>query len=168
MNNVMMNIIYWPNIFTNTKSQSFDYLELVQLHGSCRCDLQSLQISNFLPEHHFPGKVKFLENSRFSLALCLVINHPSRFKKNLLPVCGVPTTSKEVKSASRNCFYYICRAFQMVSNQVLYYYISWSSRTTWKEQLEKLRETLQTTIDHHILEGWRGKVAMRRRICYNI
>ena len=72
-----MKIIYQPNIFTNTKSQSFDYLELVQLHGSCRCDLQSLQISNFLPEHHFPGKVKFLENSRFSLVLCLVTNHPS-------------------------------------------------------------------------------------------
>ena len=78
-----MKIIYWPNIFTNTKSQSFDYLEAMQLHGSCRCDLQSLQISNFLPEHHFPGKVKFLENSRFSLALCLVINHPSRLKKKL-------------------------------------------------------------------------------------
>ena len=82
-----MKIIYQPNIFTNTKSQSFDYLELVQLHGSCRCDLQSLQISNFLPEHHFPGKVKFLENSRFSLVLCLVINHPSLLEKRPCYLC---------------------------------------------------------------------------------
>ena len=82
-----MKIIYRPNIFTKTKSQSFDYLEPMQLHGSSRCDLKSLQISNFLPEHHFPGKVNFLENSRFLLVLCLNINHPSLLEKKPCYLC---------------------------------------------------------------------------------